>query len=339
MIKAGIVGGTGYTGVILAGLILRHPGVKLAWVTSESHKSEKLSDVYPHLKGITDLVCQEPDFPKLAKDADVVFIALPNGMAMNIASIFMTAGAKVVDLGADFRLKDPAMFMEWYNIKHTNPLLINKAVYGLSEIVKVNNAALVANPGCYATASVLGCYPLITSGTAEFDGIVVDAKSGVSGAGKTLTNETHFPNCNEGVSAYKVAAHRHTPEIEQALGMDIKITFTPHLVPMTRGILATIYAKASKVVDDVKLTKIFKDFYKGKPFIRVLEDKLPSTKYVLGTNFCDIAARYDKRTKNIIVFSAIDNLMKGASSQAVQNMNIMFGLDETTGLDQLPVYP
>jgi len=339
MIKVGIMGGSGYTGEILVGLLLRHPEVKLAFVTSGSHKNEKISDIYPHLEGITDLSYKAPDIEKLAKEADVVFLALPNGMAMNIAPKILEAGVKVIDLSADYRFKDPNVFKEWYKIDHTSKNLLIKAVYGLPEIEKIGGAKLVANPGCYATASILGLYPLIKEGLIDKDSIIVDAKSGVSGAGKSLTDDTHYPNCNDGISAYKVASHRHTPEIEQALGGGMKITFTPHLTPMTRGILSTIYAKVSKPVDEKKLTKIFKDIYKGTHFIRVLEGKLPSTKYVNGTNYCDIAVKYDKRTNNIIVLSAIDNLVKGASGQALQNMNIMFGLPETMGLELIAVYP
>jgi N-acetyl-gamma-glutamyl-phosphate reductase len=338
MIKVGIVGGSGYTGEILVGMVLRHPEAKLVFVTSESHKNEKVSDVYPHLEGICDLSYKAPDIDKLAGDADIIFLALPNGMAMNIAPKILDAGAKVIDLSADYRFKDAKVFKDWYKIDHSSTDLLGKAVYGLPEIENVKGAKLVANPGCYATASILGLYPLVKLGIIDPGSIVVDAKSGVSGAGKSLTDDTHFPNCNEGISAYKVASHRHTPEIEQELGEGINITFTPHLVPMTRGILATIYAKANKPVDEGKLTKSYMDFYKGKPFIRVL-DKLPSTKYVYGTNYCDIAVKYDKRANNIIVLSAIDNLVKGASGQAIQNMNIMFGLRETAGLEQIAIYP
>ncbi len=336
MIKTGIMGGSGYTGTILVGLLTRHPEAELAFVTSETHKGKKISDVYPHLEGVLDLSYKAPEVDKLS-GADVVFLALPNGMAMNIAPKLLKSGAKVIDLSADYRFKDAAVFKEWYKMDHASKDLLAKAVYGLPEIENVKGADLVANPGCYATASILGLYPLVKEGLIDLNSIVVDAKSGISGAGKALTDETHFPNCNEGVSAYKVAAHRHIPEIEQELGA--KITFTPHLIPMTRGILSTIYAKAGKAIDEAKLTRIYKDFYKGKPFIRVLDQKLPSTKNVYGANYCDIAVKYDKRTNTVIVLSAIDNLIKGASGQALQNMNIMFGLQETAGLKLLPIYP
>jgi len=339
MIKAGIIGGSGYTGEILVGLLLRHPKVQLAWVTSQSHSGEKISSVYPHLKGVTDMAYKSPNPAKLAKEVDVVFAALPNGMAMKIAGDIISAKAKLIDLSADFRFKDALVFKQWYKMDHANPKLLGKAAYGLPEIVKVKGVDIIANPGCYATASILGAYPLIDAGIIDTASIVIDAKSGVSGAGRSLTDDTHFPNCNEGLSAYKVASHRHTPEIEQALGKGIKLTFTPHLVPMNRGILATIYAKAKRSVDDAKLLKVFEAFYKSKAFIQVLDKELPATKNVLGTNNCQIAVRYDKRTEHVIVLSAIDNLMKGASGQAVQNMNILFGLPETAGLEMVAVYP
>jgi N-acetyl-gamma-glutamyl-phosphate reductase len=339
MIKAGIIGGSGYTGEILTGLLLRHPEVNLVWVTSETRKGSKVAYVYPHLNGLTDLTFSAPETDKLAKEVEVVFIALPNGMAMNMAPKLLNSKVKVVDLSADYRFKDAKTFKEWYKMDHTSADLLSTAVYGLPEISNVKGASLVGNPGCYATASILGLYPLVKNGLIEKDTIVVDAKSGMSGAGKALTDETHFANCNDSFSAYKIASHRHTPEIEQALGSDIKLTFTPHYTPMTRGIFATIYAKAKKGTDEQTLIKAFKDAYKGKMFIRILEDRLPQTKFVYGSNYCDIAVKLDKRTGNVIVLSAIDNLMKGASGQALQNMNIMFGLPEDLGLKLVPIYP
>lgn len=339
MIKAGIMGGSGYTGSILIGMLTRHPDVELSWVTSESHKNEKVSSVYPHLASVTDLTYKAPDVDKLVKGTDVVFLALPNGMAMNIVPAILNAGAKAIDLSGDFRFKDASVFKEWYKIEHTGKSLLSKAVYGLPEINSIKGASIVANPGCYATASILGLYPLIKEDLIDTGTIVIDAKSGVSGAGKSLTDDTHFPNCNEGISAYKVATHRHIPEIEQALGPSIKVAFTPHLVPMTRGIFATIYAKGKKQIDESGIMKAFKANLGGKTFVRLMEKGLPSTKYVYGTNFCDIAVRYDKRTNNIIVLSAIDNLVKGAAGQAIQNMNIMCGLPEDSGLKSVAIYP
>lgn len=338
MKKAGIIGGSSYTGEVLSGVLLRHPEVKLEWITSVSHVGKKLGDIYPHLNGISDLVFQAQDVDKLMNGTDVIFIALPNGMAMNIVPKILEKGIKVVDFSADYRFKSAEIFNEWYKIDHTSKELLSKAVFGLPEIVNVKNASLVANPGCYATASILGLYPLVKENLIDTKSVIIDAKSGMSGAGKTLTDDTHFANCNDAISAYKVATHRHTPEIEQAVGGDVKITFVPHYTPMTRGILSVIYAKAKGSVDEKALLGKFKEIYKGKPFVRIV-DASPSTKQVCGSNFCDITVKYDKRTGNIIVLSVIDNLMKGASGQAVQNMNLMFGLPETTGLLHVPVYP
>jgi N-acetyl-gamma-glutamyl-phosphate reductase len=337
MIKAGIVGGSSYTGEVLSGILLRHPEVKLEWITSVSHVGKKLGDIYPHLHGVSELTFQPQDMDKLAKGTDVIFIALPNGMAMNMAPKLLDAGIKVIDLSADYRFKSAETFNEWYKIDHTSKDLLAKAVFGLPEIVNVKDAVLIANPGCYATASILGLYPLVKEKLIDTSTIIIDAKSGVSGAGKTLTDETHFANCNDGISAYKIATHRHTPEIEEAVG-GIKVTFVPHLTPMTRGILSAIYAKANGKIDEKALVGKFKDIYKGKPFVRIV-DTPPTTKQVSGSNYCDIYVKYDKRTGNVIVISVIDNLMKGASGQAVQNMNLMFGKHETSGLTMLPVYP
>jgi N-acetyl-gamma-glutamyl-phosphate reductase len=259
-------------------------------------------------------------------------------MAMNLVPKLLEQKIKVVDLSADYRFKSADVFNEWYKIDHASKDLLSKAVYGLPEIVNVKNANLVANPGCYATASILGLYPLVKENLIDTNTIIVDAKSGMSGAGKTLTDETHFSNCNDAVSAYKIASHRHTPEIEQAVGENIKLTMVPHYIPMTRGIFSTIYAKAKGNIDEKALLEKFKSIYAGKPFVRIV-NSLPTTKQVYGSNYCDITVKYDKRTGNIIVLSVIDNLMKGASGQAVQNMNLMFGKSETAGLMFVPVYP
>ena len=338
MIKAGIIGGSSYTGEVLSGILLRHPEVKLEWITSVSHVGKKLGEMYPHLNGLSDLSFQAQDMDKLSKGTDVVFIALPNGMAMNLVPKLLEQKIKVVDLSADYRFKSADVFNEWYKIDHASKDLLSKAVYGLPEIVNVKNANLVANPGCYATASILGLYPLVKENLIDTNTIIVDAKSGMSGAGKTLTDETHFSNCNDAVSAYKIASHRHTPEIEQAVGENIKLTMVPHYIPMTRGIFSTIYAKAKGNIDEKALLEKFKSIYAGKPFVRIV-NSLPTTKQVYGSNYCDITVKYDKRTGNIIVLSVIDNLMKGASGQAVQNMNLMFGKSETAGLMFVPVYP
>jgi N-acetyl-gamma-glutamyl-phosphate reductase len=337
MIKAGVIGATGYTGITLISILLKHSQVKIEWATSESYSGKSLAEVYPHLNGQTKLVCQKMDIGKLAASGvDVVFIALPHGLAMEVAPKFVANGIRVIDLGADYRLKKKNLYNKWYKIKHKNPLLLKRAVYGLPEVyhAKIQEADLVANPGCYATAAILAGLPLVKNHLVDRNSIIVDAKSGVSGAGRSLSLTTHYTECNEGFTAYKVSEHRHTPEIEQEIGAPI--TFVPHLVPMNRGILVTLYAKVKKKVNFIKL---YKDFYKGSPSVRVLEKTIPSTKFNFGTNYCDITAVYDNNRREVIVISAIDNLVKGASGQAVQNMNIMFGLNEMAGLDFSGIYP
>jgi len=342
MIKVGIIGGTGYTGIGLVGILLRHPEVKIEWVTSQTYAGKKLSDVYPHLNGLTGIVCQKPEIKGLLKSIDLVFACLPHGKILEIADQIVSAGKKLIDVSADFRLKDVKTFEEWYLVKHPNADLLKDSVYGIPEINNIKGAKIVANAGCYATATILGAAPLVKEGIVE-NNIIVDAKSGVSGAGKKPSDATHYPECNDGLSAYKVAAHRHTPEIEQELSSlskgKINITFVPHLVPMTRGIFSTIYMKLNKNISKDKILKIYQDFYKGKKFVRVLKDKLPSTKYVNGTNYCDIAVEVDEKNKTVVVLSAIDNLVKGASGQAVQNMNILLGMPEDMGLSVVPLYP
>ena len=350
MIRVGIIGATGYAGIDLVRLILNHPHAAIEWVTSESYKGQKLSDVYPHLAGRTDLICSEMDLKKLAPKVDVIFIALPNGMAMSLAPAVVEAGKKVIDMGADFRLKDPDLYKKWYGDVHSSTKLLKQAVYGLPELHReeIAQASVVGNPGCYPTASILGLAPLMAQGIVELDSIIVDAKSGVSGAGRTASLHTHFSEANEAISAYKVASHRHTPEIEQELsalaGEKFSLTFTPHLVPMTRGILATLYAKRSAARKNsspltvAQLESDYRAFYKDSPFVRI-QKELPTTKQVSGTNYCDIAIRLDEATQRIIVLSVIDNLVKGAAGQAVQNLNLMFGLPENSGLTQSTIYP
>jgi len=336
MIKVGIIGGTGYTGEILIGLLLKHAQVEITWVTSESYANKPIKEVYPHLNGKTDLVCKKLELAKLSMNIDVVFIALPHGLAMDLVPHFLKQGIKVIDLGADYRIKKQATYEKWYGLKHKNAHLLEKAVYGLPELhhAKIQEAKLIANPGCYATATELALLPLVKNHLIDKHDVIVDAKSGVSGAGRSLSLTSHYTECNEGVSAYKVANHRHTPEIEQEVGLPI--TFVPHLMPMTRGILATVYVKLKRKGE---VAKYYKEFYENAPFVRILEKTLPSTKYVYGSNYCDLAFVRDDKNERLIIISAIDNLIKGASGQAVQNMNIMFGLDETAGLDAIGMYP
>ena len=315
--KVGIIGATGYTGIGVLGLLLQHPDVEVAWITSRSQAGKKISAVYPHLLGKTDLVCQEANVENMTAGLELVFLCLEHGQSQNIIPLLEKQNIKIVDLSADYRFK---------------------AVYGIPELKRkeIKAAKLVANPGCYATASILAIAPLAK----EADGpIVVDAKSGVSGTGRTPTVKNNYSECDESISPYKVAEHRHIPEIEMLTGT--QVVFVPHLTPLIRGILADAYIKLKdkKLADTKQLTALYQKFYQAEPFVRVLESDLPSTKNVSGTNYCDIAVRVDEKTGYVIVMSAIDNLMKGASGQAVQNMNLMLGLEETAGLNRIALYP
>jgi N-acetyl-gamma-glutamyl-phosphate reductase len=335
-ISAGIVGATGYTGMELLRLLSAHPSVDLLLATSEKQAGKKV--------GNTGLTFQ----PMAAevKELDVLFSCLPHTGAMTHVASWVKQGIKVIDLSADFRLHDAATYEEWYGEKQTAADLLKKAVYGLPELhrAEIKKATLVANPGCYPTGAVLGLAPLLKSKLIDTTSIVIDSKSGVTGAGRNAAVEFLFSEVNESVHAYKVGNHRHTPEIEQELslvaGEKIVVSFTPHLIPMDRGILSTIHVRALKKTDTASVLKTFNEFYKNEPFVQVLpEGVLPKTKEVRGTNNCAIGAVYDPRTNQIIIVSAIDNLSKGASSQAVQNMNLMFGLGEKTGLSPLPLVP
>ena len=347
MIKIGVMGAAGYAGLGIIQILHNHPEAQILWVASEeAHAGKKLSDLRPSLYGICDLVCNSPDISGLIDKVDVIFMALPNGLAMKYAPAALAKGKKVIDISADYRIKDLKEYKKWYNIDHASPKLVEEAVYALPEInlEKIKKASLIANPGCYPTASILGTYPLLKFELVDKDSIVIDAKSGVSGAGAGLTEITHFPECNENLRAYAVASHRHNPEIDQELsnacGKQVLTSFVPHLVPMNRGILATIYAKLSSKKSADEIHKLYKDFYKGAAFVRILDKgKLPATKYVSTSNYCDINIVVDERAGRVIVLSAIDNLVKGAAGQAVQNMNIMFGLDQKMGLDRIPLYP
>lgn len=334
-IKVGILGATGYSGETLLSILLKHPNVSLEVITSRSYAGKKISEIYPHLTNLCDLVCQKPDVSALPK-LDAVFVALPHGLSQEIVPGLVKKGVVVIDIGADFRFRKPEDYSRWYASEHTAKDLCKSAVYGIPEIhaAAIKKAKVIANPGCYATAAILGLYPLVKEGLIDKSSVIVDAKSGVSGAGRALALNTHYTECNEGILAYKVAVHRHTGEIEQETGA--KVTFVPHLTPMTRGILATIYADAK---NGAKALTAFEKAYKSAPFVRVFKDHLPSTKYVYGTNYCDVAVTGDERNEKIVVISAIDNLVKGAAGQAVQNMNIRFGFSEKAGLDVIGVYP
>jgi N-acetyl-gamma-glutamyl-phosphate reductase len=338
-LNVAVVGGTGYTGFELVALLQHHPRVRLTAVTSQSYVGQRLDAVFPALRGTCALVCERLDVEALARRADFVFVALPHKTAMEVVAPLFRAGKPVVDLSADFRLRDPAVYEHWYQ-PHSARDVLAEAVYGLPELhaEQIRAARLVGNPGCYPTGVILAAAPLLAAGAVELDSLIADCKSGVSGAGRAATLVTHFCEANEGLRAYKVAEHRHTPEIEQELsgvsGRPIKVVFTPHLVPMSRGILSTIYARLSRDATDAEIEALYRRAYEKSPFVRVLDSgQMPSTLHVRGTNYCDIGWRVEQRTRTVIVVAAIDNLTRGASGQAVCNMNLMCGFGEETGLE------
>ena len=341
MIEAAVLGATGYTGIELIRLINAHPDVSLALATSESHHGKKISDVHPQFYGQTDLILGKMEPDQMPSTIDVVFCALPHGSSAEAGSTLYKKGFRVIDLSADFRLKKPEAYSQWYSLDHLHPELLECSVYGLPELYgeQVKNARLIANPGCYPTGIILALAPLLKNKMVDLNSIIIDAKSGVSGAGRAPKQPFHFPECTENFKAYRVASHQHTPEIEQELSClaekELKVTFTPHLVPMIRGILSTIYLKLNTEKNETELNKLYINFYDDSPFVRILKPPaLPETRFVRGSNYCDLALRLDSRTGQLIIISAIDNLVKGAAGQAVQNMNLMFGFSETAGLGQ-----
>jgi N-acetyl-gamma-glutamyl-phosphate reductase len=338
-IRAAIVGSTGYTGFELVSLLRYHPQVELTVLTSQSYIGQPISHVFPALRGVCSLVCEALNPESLVARADVIFVALPHKQAMEVVPGFIQAGKKVVDLSADFRFRDAAVYEAWYQ-PHTAKDLLAEAVYGLPELHadEIRKTSLVGNPGCYPTGVILAAAPLVRRGVVMLDSIIADCKSGVSGAGRAATLTTHYCEANEGFRAYSVGEHRHTPEMEQELsalaGRTLLVVFTPHLVPMSRGILTTLYANLARETSDEEIRALYHEMYGRAPFVRILDKgELPSTMQVRGTNYCDIAWRLEPRTGRIIVISAIDNLARGASSQAVCNMNLMCGFAEETGLN------
>ena len=341
MISIGILGATGYTGAELIRLLHTHRQARITYCSSRQYNGKPISEILDFLKGSAEFDLEEFDASAIKNRCDVVFSCLPHGVSMGFIARIIDA-VKVVDLSADFRLRDVSVYQSWYQ-EHTNPELLGKAVYGLCEIHReeIRNARLVANPGCYPTSVLLPLIPLLKAGLIEKDDIIVDSKSGVSGAGRGLSLKTHICETGESFSAYKVGrSHRHIPEIEQELsraaGENVTIEFTPHLIPISRGMLSTIYVNTSANEQDLKAC--IKDFYQGSAFVRVI-DGVPATKDVRGTNRCLMGVAKNKASRRATIISVIDNLTKGASGQAVQNMNLMFGLDETTGLDYIPVFP
>ena len=328
MINVAVIGAKGYAGEELIKILLKHSKVKITSLSGRMEgKPKHISEMYPYLEGKLDIFCEDIDEKKIAENADVIFTALPHMVSMEIVSKFITLGKKVIDLSADFRLKDSVVYEKWYKTKHTNSELLEKAVYGLCELYrkKIKKAKLLANPGCYPTSIILGCYPALKEKIVKKKGIIIDSKSGYSGGGREFVKNYKEPNCY----AYQVGGiHRHIPEIEQEL--KCQITFTAHIIPQERGMLSTIYLQLKKDISSEDVVAVYKKYYGNEPFIRIVETAM--TKNVVNTNYCDIAINIDGRTNNLIITSAIDNLVKGAAGQAVQNMNIMFGIDENEGL-------
>lgn len=344
MVRVGILGATGYTGVELIRILSNHEDVQIKYLSSQNFNGKKFEDVYHSLKGFCDVELHELNIDDIVENCDVVFTALPSGYAMKIAEKLYSCGVKLIDLGADFRFDDFNMYKEWYETDKDDYGSL-KRVYGLPEIHRqeIKNAMVVGNPGCYPTSVILGLAPALKCGIIE-DHIIIDSKSGVSGAGHSPKQGNMYAECNESIKPYNVAKHRHIPEIEQELSKlnheDTKVVFTPHLTPMTRGILSTMYCKLKKDISIENLHEIYSQFYKDEYFVKVLNiGEYPSTKSVYSSNFCHIGLEIDKRSNTLIVMSSIDNLVKGASGQAVQNMNIMFGIDENKGLKMVPVFP
>lgn len=346
MIKAGIIGATGYAGGELVRILTAHKDVEIKWYGSRSYIDQKYASVYQNLFQIVDAVCMDDNMEELAEQVDVIFTATPQGLCASLVNEQILSKVKIVDLSADFRIKDVSVYEKWYGIEHKSPQFIEEAVYGLCEVNRedVKKARLVANPGCYTTCSILTAYPLAKEGLIDISTLIIDAKSGTSGAGRGAKTANLFCEVNENMKAYGVATHRHTPEIEEQLGYasgeEVVLNFTPHLVPMNRGILATEYAKLKKDVSWEEVKAIYDKYYGDEKFIRVLDKGIcPETKWVEGSNYVDIGFQIDPRTKRIIMMGAIDNLVKGAAGQAVQNMNLMFGLPESEGLELVPMFP
>ena len=343
MIKVGIIGSTGYTGAELVRILKNHKEVKLMWYGSKSYVDRKYADMYRNMFDIVEDVCLDDNMETLAEQVDVIFTATPQGFCASLINESILSKTKVIDLSADFRIQDVAIYEEWYKISHASPQFIKEAVYGLCEINrgKVKKARLIANPGCYTTCSILATYPLVKEGCIDTDTLIIDAKSGASGAGRSTKVDTLFCEINESIKAYGVSTHRHTPEIEEQLGYvakkNIQISFTPHLVPMNRGILVTAYATLKEKVSYKQIKEVYDACYKEEKFVRILDKNVyPETRWTHGSNYVDIGFKIDERTNRIIILAALDNVVKGAAGQAVQNMNLLFGLCEDEGLNLIP---
>ena len=345
-VKVGIIGATGYAGAELVRLLLQREDVEIVWYGSRSYVGEDFSSIYRNVAHLVDEPCKDDDMAKLAELADVVFTATPQGFCASQVTEEVLSKTKVIDLSADFRIKDVKVYEKWYKLNHPAPQLIQEAVYGLPELNrdKIKEARLIANPGCYPTCSFLTLYPMVKEGVVDTGTIIIDAKSGTSGAGSSAKVPCLYCEVNENIKPYGVASHRHTPEIEEQLsyvaGKPVFISFTPHLVPMNRGILVTAYGSLARPVTTEEIKDIYEHYYGGEYFVRPLKPGMvPQTRWVEGSNFADIAFQVDERTHRLVMMGAIDNMVKGAAGQAIQNMNLMFGLPEDTGLKQIAVFP
>ena len=351
MIRAGIIGSTGYAGGELVRILLGHKDVEIMWYGSRSYIDKKYAEVYQNMFEIVEDTCLDDNMEELASKVDVIFTATPQGFLAGVLTEEILSRVKIIDLSADFRIKDVRTYEKWYKIEHRSPQFIEEAVYGLCELNrdKIKGARLIANPGCYTTCSILTAYPLVKEGLIDPDTLIIDAKSGTSGAGRGAKLPNLFCEVNENMKAYGVTNHRHTPEIEEQLGYaagkEIVVNFPPHLVPMNRGILATEYATLNKKADGTlptyeEVKAVYDKYYKNEKFVRVLEkDICPETKWVEGSNYVDVNFKIDERTGRIVMMGALDNLVKGAAGQAVQNMNLLFGFDEAEGLNLVPMFP
>ncbi len=346
MIQAGIIGASGYTGQELMRILSSHEAVEITVATSRSLAGTPVGDTYGSLRGVVDLAFEDISIEEAALRCDVLFIALPHGVASHRINQEILSNTVIIDLGADYRLSDLQLYEQWYACEHGSPELLNQAVYGLSELhrQRIAGASIIANPGCYTTSAILTTAPLFSGGIIDPASLIIDAKSGVSGGGRSAKTAMLFCECDENLKAYGIASHRHTPEIEQELsilaGSPVKLTFTPHLIPMNRGILTTCYAQLAKDVSRDEVIEHYREFYRDAPWVRILpKGSFPETRWVKGSNFCDIGIAFDERTRRVIAVGAIDNLVKGASGQAVQNMNIRFGLSETAGMQTGSLFP
>lgn len=346
MIRVGIIGATGYAGGELVRLLLGHKEAKIVWYGSRSYVDRKYADIYQNMFQLVDDICQDDNMEAMAEQVDVIFTATPQGLCASLVKEEILHKIKIIDLSADFRIRDVSVYEKWYGMEHRAPQYMKEAVYGLCELNReaIKKARLIANPGCYPTCSFLSVYPLVKEGLIDPDTLIIDAKSGTSGAGRGAKVDNLFCEVNENIKAYGVTGHRHTPEIEEQLslaaGKQVLINFTPHLVPMQRGILVTAYASLKKDISYEEVKAVYDRYYEKEYFVRVLpEDVCPQTRWVEGSNFVDVNFKIDPRTKRIVMMGAMDNLVKGAAGQAVQNMNLMFGVDEAEGLRMAPLFP